>query len=75
MDENNHVRTEFYRGEGHLPWKHVLGFTLCIILTALSVWGTFHSGYSPKPLLVIIAIFSFSQAILQLFFLQSKQSK
>ncbi|TGB04854.1 hypothetical protein [Halobacillus salinus] len=52
------------------PWKHLLGFVLCIALTAFSLTGYLYSAYEPKILLIIISVLAFSQALIQLFRLQ-----
>ncbi|WP_173918335.1 hypothetical protein [Halobacillus sp. Marseille-Q1614] len=57
-----------------LPWKHVFGFTLCIIMTALALWGAFYTSYSPKFVLVLLAAVSFVQAALQLYHVQMKRT-
>ncbi|WP_082232341.1 hypothetical protein [Halobacillus massiliensis] len=57
-----------------LPWKHVLGFTLCIILTASALWGAFYTSYSPKFVLVLLAGVAFVQAVLQLYHVQVKRT-
>lgn len=51
-------------------WKNVIGFVICIALTAISLVGLFYTGYSPKLLLALIAVLAFSQAMVQLFRIQ-----
>ncbi|MDN4524678.1 cytochrome aa3 quinol oxidase subunit IV [Fictibacillus fluitans] len=54
------------REHGGIPWKHVIGYLLSIILTALALWVTFETGFSTRTILIIIFIFAFLQAALQL---------
>ncbi|UZJ79070.1 cytochrome aa3 quinol oxidase subunit IV [Fictibacillus sp. KU28468] len=51
---------------GGIPWKHVVGYILSIVLTALALWVTFKTGFSKQTILIIIFIFAFLQAALQL---------
>ncbi|MDN4071478.1 MULTISPECIES: cytochrome aa3 quinol oxidase subunit IV [Fictibacillus] len=51
---------------GGIPWKHVVGYILSIVLTALALWVTFETGFSKQTILIIIFIFAFLQAALQL---------
>ncbi|KHE72394.1 hypothetical protein [Halobacillus sp. BBL2006] len=51
-------------------WMNVIGFVICIALTAISIVGFLYSGYSPKFLLALISVLAFSQAMVQLFRIQ-----
>lgn len=53
------------------PWKNIAGFMLCIILTAFSLGGLLYSSYQPKYILILLTVFAFGQAMIQLFRLQS----
>ncbi|QAS51380.1 hypothetical protein [Halobacillus litoralis] len=55
---------------GGFPWKSMVGFILCIALTAFSLCGLLYSSYEPKFLLVLVTGFAFVQALIQLFKLQ-----
>ncbi|GAB3062516.1 hypothetical protein GCM10027286_27750 [Virgibacillus ainsalahensis] len=50
-----------------LQWKPLVGFTLCIVLTAIAFWAALYADYSPKIIFLMIAVFAFIQAVLQLF--------
>ncbi|MFD1020344.1 hypothetical protein [Thalassobacillus hwangdonensis] len=54
------------KNEAVSQWKPMIGFVLCIVLTAFTLWVAFYSEYSPKTLLVGIAVLAFSQAVIQL---------
>lgn len=56
-------------GQAHhgFPWKHVVGYSLSIILTALALWAAFYGGFSTKVILIFISVFAFLQATIQLF--------
>ncbi|WP_239253847.1 cytochrome aa3 quinol oxidase subunit IV [Listeria ilorinensis] len=49
-----------------VPWKHIVGFALSIILTLLAVWVALYSTLDYNVKVVIIFIFAFIQAALQL---------
>ncbi|MFC7319687.1 hypothetical protein [Halobacillus campisalis] len=72
MEFNQKVNNQESQYAPELPSKYIVGFMLCIMLTAFSLWGAVYSSYSPKPLLYAIAAFAFSQAILQLLHVQGK---
>ncbi|WP_033574355.1 cytochrome aa3 quinol oxidase subunit IV [Bacillus amyloliquefaciens] len=50
----------------HIPWKHIVGFALSIILTLLALWVAVYTELSPSAKLWIIFGFAFIQAGLQL---------
>ncbi|MDM5340910.1 cytochrome aa3 quinol oxidase subunit IV [Fictibacillus enclensis] len=54
------------REHGGIPWKHVIGYILSIVLTAFALWVTFGTGFPPRTILIIIFVFAFLQATLQL---------
>ncbi|SFG34012.1 hypothetical protein SAMN05216353_13617 [Halobacillus alkaliphilus] len=58
-----------------LSQKHVIGFMLCILLTAISLWGALYTAYSPKLLLYAVSGLAFTQAIFQLFHVQLQNLK
>ncbi|MBC8931927.1 cytochrome aa3 quinol oxidase subunit IV, partial [Escherichia coli] len=49
-----------------MPWKHIVGFALSVILTLLAVWVALYSTLTTNVKVVIIFIFAFIQAALQL---------
>ena len=59
--------------EAGWPWKDLIGFILCITLTAFSLGGALYSSYDPKILLFIVTGLSFTQAMIQLVKLQPKE--
>jgi heme/copper-type cytochrome/quinol oxidase subunit 4 len=62
MKENKHTLNQQLR--------YIIGFTLCILLTAFSLWAAVFSGYSYKMVFAAIAFLAFVQAIMQLFQIQ-----
>ena len=58
--------------EAGWPWKHLIGFILCITLTAFSLGGALYSSYDPKFVLIILTALSFTQAMIQLVKLQPR---
>lgn len=62
MEENKHTLS--------LELRYIIGFTLCILLTAFSLWAAVFSGYSYKMVFAAIAVLAFVQAIIQLFQIQ-----
>ncbi|MCA1009850.1 hypothetical protein [Halobacillus halophilus] len=58
-----------------LSQKHVISFMLCILLTAISLWGALYTAYSPKFVLYAISGLAFTQAIFQLFHVQLQNQK
>ena len=58
-----------------LSQKHVIGFMLCILLTAISLWGALYTAYSPKLVLYAVSGLAFTQAIFQLFHVQLQNQK
>lgn len=50
----------------HFPWSHIVGFVLSIVLTIVALWFALHTNFSVKAKLIIIFIFAFLQAVLQL---------
>ncbi|WLD93275.1 hypothetical protein [Alkalihalobacillus sp. AL-G] len=67
MMQNNNFNKKHADGYESLPWKHVVGFVLSVILSAFSLWTVFYTGHSMKLLFVLISVVAFSQAILNLF--------
>ncbi|WP_163655377.1 cytochrome aa3 quinol oxidase subunit IV [Listeria sp. PSOL-1] len=49
-----------------IPWKHIIGFALSIILTLMAVWVALYSSLDYSIKVVTIFIFAFIQAALQL---------
>ncbi|EUJ31014.1 quinol oxidase AA3 subunit IV [Listeria floridensis FSL S10-1187] len=64
MAENKHTNSA--HAEAGIPWKHIIGFALSIILTLLAVWVALYSSLDYGVKLVVIFIFAFVQAALQL---------
>ncbi|MFZ0368207.1 MAG: hypothetical protein WAM07_01245 [Halobacillus sp.] len=58
-----------------LSQKHVIGFMLCILLSAISLWGALYTAYSPKLVLYAVSGLAFTQAIFQLFHVQLQNQK
>ncbi|SFJ87650.1 hypothetical protein SAMN04487936_10536 [Halobacillus dabanensis] len=58
--------------EAGWPWKDLIGFILCIALTAFALGGVLYSTYDPKFVLIILTGLSFTQAMIQLVKLQPK---
>ncbi|MCA0969205.1 hypothetical protein LCM20_01220 [Halobacillus litoralis] len=54
-------------------WKHLVGFVLCVILTAFSLSGYLYASYEPKVLLLVITALAFVQAVIQLFRIQPEE--
>ncbi|MFC4306627.1 cytochrome aa3 quinol oxidase subunit IV [Cohnella boryungensis] len=48
------------------PWKHLLGYLFSIVLTFISIWVAFDSGLPLNIIMIVIYIFAFLQAVLQL---------
>lgn len=48
------------------PWKLVIGFVLSIVLTLLTVWVAFRSGFPDKMVLSLMLLLAFLQAGMQL---------
>lgn len=69
------VNTDTIDAGSGLPLKFVIGFTLSIILTAFSLWATFYSDFSMRILPAVLAMLTFFQAIRQLLYVHSYQSK
>ncbi|WP_143469654.1 hypothetical protein [Lentibacillus sediminis] len=67
MNNNNNVNGD---AAARTPWKPMAGFMLCIMLAGVSLWAAFYSGYSPKLIFSLIALFSFILAVYQLFDMQ-----
>ncbi|WP_430786543.1 hypothetical protein VBD025_14090 [Virgibacillus flavescens] len=63
MELNKHVNNPQEYG---WKWKPIVGFILCILLTAGSLWTALYSGYSPQGLFILLAGVAFIQAIMQL---------
>ncbi|WP_226577768.1 hypothetical protein [Halobacillus litoralis] len=57
----------------HWPWKDLIGFILCIALTAFSLTTVLYSSYQPTFVFVILTGLAFVQAMIQLFKLQPRQ--
>lgn len=72
MESKRHVQADDPVLVSQWPWKHLIGFVLCIALTAFSLTGLLYSSYHPKFLLVIVTGLSFTQAMIQLYKLQPK---
>ncbi|WP_099221646.1 cytochrome aa3 quinol oxidase subunit IV [Listeria costaricensis] len=64
MAENKNTANA--HAESGIPWKHIVGFALSIILTLLAVWVALYSTLDYNVKVVIIFIFAFIQAALQL---------
>ncbi|MGJ6288426.1 cytochrome aa3 quinol oxidase subunit IV [Listeria monocytogenes] len=64
MTQNN--KSNAAHAEGGIPWKHIVGFALSVILTLLAVWVALYSTLTTNVKVVIIFIFAFIQAALQL---------
>lgn len=58
--------------EAGWPWKDLIGFILCILLTAFSLGGALYSSYDLKFVLYILTGLSFAQAMIQLYKLQPR---
>ncbi|WP_404452192.1 hypothetical protein LG329_17840 [Virgibacillus necropolis] len=69
MELNKHENDQQEIG---LQWKPIIGFVLCIMITAVSLWGAFYSGYSPKLLFMAVSVLSFTQAVQQLLQVQTQ---
>ncbi|MFY4776082.1 cytochrome aa3 quinol oxidase subunit IV [Metabacillus sp. RGM 3146] len=50
----------------HFPWSHVIGFALSIIFTLVALWVGFNPALSSNAKLIIIFVFAFFQAAVQL---------
>ncbi|GGB57103.1 hypothetical protein GCM10011409_38290 [Lentibacillus populi] len=50
-----------------LQARCIIGFSLCIILTAFSLWAAMFSGYSFKAIYAVLSVLAFIEAIIQLF--------
>ncbi|MCZ0754710.1 cytochrome aa3 quinol oxidase subunit IV [Anoxybacillus sp. J5B_2022] len=50
-----------------VPWKHVIGFILSLVLTFAALWVALSSGLATKAILVVIVTLAIVQAALQLF--------
>ncbi|MCD7034755.1 cytochrome aa3 quinol oxidase subunit IV [Metabacillus sp. GX 13764] len=50
----------------HFPWNHVIGFALSIIFTLVALWVGLSTDLSTTAKLVIIFVFAFFQAAVQL---------
>jgi cytochrome aa3-600 menaquinol oxidase subunit IV len=48
------------------PWKLVIGFVLSIVLTLLTLWVAFRSGFQDKMVLSLMLLLAFLQAGMQL---------
>lgn len=57
-----------YAQEHHdgFPWKLVIGFILSIVITLITVWVAFSSGFSNTAILTVMLILAFLQAGMQL---------
>ncbi|MFC0187648.1 cytochrome aa3 quinol oxidase subunit IV [Fictibacillus aquaticus] len=49
-----------------IPWKHVVGYILSMVLTLMALWVALDTDFSQKTIFTIIYIFAFLQAALQL---------
>ncbi|EFR95397.1 quinol oxidase subunit 4, partial [Listeria innocua FSL J1-023] len=55
MTQNN--KSNAAHAEGGIPWKHIVGFALSVILTLLAVWVAIYSTLTTNVKVVIIFIF------------------
>ncbi|MEW9677945.1 hypothetical protein ABRT01_17630 [Lentibacillus sp. L22] len=58
-----------------IQFRYYIGFTLCILLSAFSLWAAVFSGYSYKIVFAAIAVLAFVQAIIQLFQVKPAQTE
>ncbi|ASN06124.1 cytochrome C oxidase subunit IV family protein [Virgibacillus necropolis] len=59
--------------EFDLIWKPIIGFVLCILLTAFTLWGALYSGAFPKVLFIAISVITFIQAVQLLLQVQTQE--
>lgn len=59
MTQNN--KSNAAHAEGGIPWKHIVGFALSVVLTLLAVWVALYSTLTTNVKVVIIFIFAFIQ--------------
>ncbi|TDQ42708.1 cytochrome aa3 quinol oxidase subunit IV [Aureibacillus halotolerans] len=52
--------------KGHFPWKHIVGFVMSIVLTLAALWICFQTDFTLQTKIIIIFLFAFLQAALQL---------
>lgn len=57
----------------NLQFRYMVGFTLCILLSAFSLWAAVFSSYSYKMVSVAIAVLAFVQAVIRLFQIKPSQ--
>ncbi|KAB2496327.1 cytochrome aa3 quinol oxidase subunit IV [Priestia endophytica] len=62
MNEKENIQENHDR----FPWKLVIGFVLSIVLTLLTLWVAFRSGFQDKMVLSLMLLLAFLQAGMQL---------
>ncbi|RWZ60612.1 hypothetical protein EQV77_04770 [Halobacillus fulvus] len=67
--EQQHYHNQTVENSG-FPWKALVGFILCVILTAFALGGFLYSSYEPKLLLLLVSGLAFAQAFIELFKMQ-----
>jgi cytochrome aa3 quinol oxidase subunit IV len=53
--------------EEKFPWKHIIGYVLSLVMTALALWLALGHHMSGKPLVITILILAVLQIVVQLF--------
>ncbi|KZZ85411.1 MULTISPECIES: cytochrome aa3 quinol oxidase subunit IV [Bacillaceae] len=66
MAGNTQTSHNTHSSHDKFPWSNVIGFALSIVLTLLALWVGLASGFSDTTILIIIFVFAFFQAALQL---------
>ncbi|MYL39122.1 hypothetical protein [Halobacillus litoralis] len=72
MEKREEINQEEAR-VSHWPWKDLVGFILCIALTAFSLTAVLYSSYQPTYVFMILTGLAFTQAMIQLVKLQPGQ--
>ncbi|MDB5084475.1 MAG: cyoD [Bacilli bacterium] len=65
LNENIQGHVSHERG---MPWAHIIGFIISLILTAIPLWMTLAHSLTYTRLLMVILVFAVAQILVQLFF-------
>ncbi|QQE81064.1 cytochrome aa3 quinol oxidase subunit IV [Alicyclobacillus sp. SO9] len=64
--ENANPNTNVHQGHDGFPWKHVIGYILSIILTALAFWFVLSVHMTKAATIVSILVLAVFQVLVQL---------